>query len=56
MEIAGRSATEGQSTVLSNVGSAGLLGSSKGKQSGQVIDLASRLALKLFLCSTAGTG
>lgn len=54
---AGPSAVEGQSTVLLSVGTctAELLGCSKGKQSGQMINLASRLALKLFLCGTADT-
>lgn len=53
MEMAGPSAVEGRSTVLLSLGAAGLLGCSKGKQNRQMINLASRLLLKLFLCSIA---
>lgn len=55
MEMAGPSAVERQSTVLLSAGAAGPLGCSKGKRSGQMINLASRLALKLSLCSIADT-
>ena len=55
MEVAGPSAVEGQSTVLWSASTAGLLGCSKGEQSGQMINLALRLAPKLFLCSTVDT-
>lgn len=49
--MSGPCAAEGQSAVL--VSAAGLWGCSKGKRHGQMMNLVSRPALKLFLCSAA---